>query len=533
MNVPDAATGKRVKCPKCQTVIAVPAAEPDVVEVGDDEPTPPPRKSVAAAKPPTRPAPARRDDDDDDEDRPRPAKAAVRKSRPARDEDDEDDYDDDEPRPRRGKKGGGKKKGMSGLTIGLIAAGALVVLGGVGYGVYALAFKEKDKTVDKGSGDGSGTDGKAKVPDGWKKVDGSAAGFTAYLPGDAKEMSDLRGKMPLAMTGIEQQQVTKLFMGQSPDKTVVGMAMGATFGQDMPPAVRNTMSTMTFDMMTSGMAKGSNKPKVLETTEVPWLGVKAKQTVLEVGQANDTGQMVVRMAVNEWGIYVGIIGMQGGRPKPEYEKALFDNFEVTAPPAPTGRGKTTNPVGGGFTNPGGGNTAGTGGEPKAKGPDGWKQVDARLVGFTASMPGNPVLQPSGRTQRVKGKLVRNPFVMRTYMSTLPAEGMVVQAVGMKFDPGQAPAAKEKLLGTPDDMINELKGGPKGQAKILETKDVTWGGRPAKHYVVELDEDGMHTLVVFRRVLFDDYGYFGVIMSKNGRPKQEVETAFFDSFEFLK
>ena len=34
-----------------------------------------------------------------------------------------------------------------------------------------------NKTVDKG-GDGTGG-GKAKVPDGWKKVDGSAAGFTA------------------------------------------------------------------------------------------------------------------------------------------------------------------------------------------------------------------------------------------------------------------------------------------------------------------------------------------------------------------
>jgi phage FluMu protein Com len=37
LNAPDAAAGKRVKCPKCQVLMELPAPEPDF-EIVDDEP---------------------------------------------------------------------------------------------------------------------------------------------------------------------------------------------------------------------------------------------------------------------------------------------------------------------------------------------------------------------------------------------------------------------------------------------------------------------------------------------------------------
>jgi lipopolysaccharide-induced tumor necrosis factor-alpha factor len=70
MNAPDNAAGKAVKCPKCQAVVPVPAAEPFVAQVAE----PPPVVAVAAPPAPQEVVPAerrRRDEDDEYDDRPR------------------------------------------------------------------------------------------------------------------------------------------------------------------------------------------------------------------------------------------------------------------------------------------------------------------------------------------------------------------------------------------------------------------------------------------------------------------------------
>lgn len=121
LQAPDNTAGKRVKCPKCQNPIPVPAAggtpapapakqpaaapsKPPVKKPApppdndfnfDDDP-PAPKKGAAPAKK----APPRDDDDDDPDERPAPRKGAAPARKPApRDED--DDYDD-EPPPRKG-----------------------------------------------------------------------------------------------------------------------------------------------------------------------------------------------------------------------------------------------------------------------------------------------------------------------------------------------------------------------------------------------------------------------------------------------
>ena len=164
LNAPDSAGGKKVKCPKpgCNTVIPVPAPlppEPAFEVVEDPVPAPPPppvRKpkliqavvEVDEDEPPRKKA--RRNDDDDDDDRPRKKR---------RDDDDEDDYD----RPQRTKK---RKKG--GMAVGLIIAlvgGSLALLGGIGFGIYALVGGLK-----------------ASVPDGWVEYKSEKDNFRAYFP---------------------------------------------------------------------------------------------------------------------------------------------------------------------------------------------------------------------------------------------------------------------------------------------------------------------------------------------------------------
>ncbi|HSQ56736.1 MAG TPA: hypothetical protein VLM40_13425, partial [Gemmata sp.] len=87
LNAPDSATGKKVKCPKCQTVLVVPTprVEQAAFEVVEDEP---------AKKPTARPK-VKTDVmlEDDEDEKPRKKRAAVE-----RDDEDEDD------RPRKKKK---------------------------------------------------------------------------------------------------------------------------------------------------------------------------------------------------------------------------------------------------------------------------------------------------------------------------------------------------------------------------------------------------------------------------------------------
>ncbi|CAN5607369.1 hypothetical protein BH11PLA2_BH11PLA2_06510 [soil metagenome] len=149
LNAPDTAAGKRVKCPKCATVMQIPALESEF-EVVDDadngfevvDETPVKPKAKAAPKrrlmddddDDVRPAPKRRlmDDVDEDDDRPR------RKRKVA------DDYDDDEDddRPRKKK---AKKKSNSSSNLPLIICGGVLAIAVVAGIMIFSGSKDKDK----------------------------------------------------------------------------------------------------------------------------------------------------------------------------------------------------------------------------------------------------------------------------------------------------------------------------------------------------------------------------------------------------
>ncbi|HEY1188714.1 MAG TPA: hypothetical protein VGE74_13755 [Gemmata sp.] len=174
LSAPDSAAGKKVKCPKCQAVLAVPAPEPEwpKFEVVEPEELPPLRKPVRAETGDDAPAKVEREDrparpklvarrDDDEDDRPRKRRdyddedddrPRARKRRDYDDDEDDDrprkrrDYDDYEPR-RKGPGGDVKRKrkrksggnplawlssgGGFGITVAIV--GGLWVLGlGIG-----------------------------------------------------------------------------------------------------------------------------------------------------------------------------------------------------------------------------------------------------------------------------------------------------------------------------------------------------------------------------------------------------------------
>ncbi|MBX9625340.1 MAG: zinc-ribbon domain-containing protein [Gemmataceae bacterium] len=179
LNAPDVAAGKRVKCPKCQTLIPVPAASDEEV----DEPT-------------ARPS-ARRPRDEGDDDRPR-----------RRPRDDEDDADD-RPRPKRRRaaagSGGVPVWAWAVGGVGLLAAAGVVLwltVGGKGGEVRPLdatAPKPGDGAVGVDRAErkelkpGEKVEGGRSVglptvepgPDGWAKVDDPVHGVRVELPGRA------------------------------------------------------------------------------------------------------------------------------------------------------------------------------------------------------------------------------------------------------------------------------------------------------------------------------------------------------------
>jgi Zn-finger nucleic acid-binding protein len=140
VTAPHSAVGKRVKCPKCGTGIAVTDDE-------DDD------RLVKSR---------RRDEDDEDDDRPR------RKAR-RRDDDDEDEDDD---RPRR-KKSAGKKGGPPVILFVAIGGGLLVL--GVAVVVLFVLFRGNPK--------GPGGVFGPSAPAGYTAVREPAGGFAVFLPG--------------------------------------------------------------------------------------------------------------------------------------------------------------------------------------------------------------------------------------------------------------------------------------------------------------------------------------------------------------
>jgi hypothetical protein len=238
--------GKRIKCPKCNTVFAVPAEDarpkPAAAVQGKPRPQAPPLRKPAPpddddANGASPPRPARKTvpvDDYDDDDGGEPiARKPLRKRAPVDDLDDREEEDDDEDRPKRkSSKKRGKKKSGNGMLIGIIA-GSLVLLlavGGVGALVwpgFLLSSKDKDTAKGKSGGkdqtgpavaginEGTGNENPlAYVPADSTVIAGADVGaiwnmpFAAQMEQEIKTDANIRGLAELKkITGLEVKEL--------------------------------------------------------------------------------------------------------------------------------------------------------------------------------------------------------------------------------------------------------------------------------------------------------------------------------------
>ena len=302
LSAPDSAAGKQVRCPKCGTPAPVPAFVPaEEQPIVDAIPAPP--------KPKPKAKPVELDDDDD-----RPRK------KPRRDETDDEDErprkkkrrdDDDEPPRRRRRKGAGGASGGGG-KIAIIALVGVLVLAGVGVGIYLLVGK-------------SASAKKSPVPPGWQQYTYEQDGLKLYLPKSPSFSGDTvnnfgggfggaRGQFGMGGFGggdlRDADRFATLRSGDWNDPVRVEL-YAIRFSNKVPSSVRDSLRK------TADGPFGGD-----EMRTVKWLGYDA----IEHTMLGGTTRLVY---TDRHFLMATITGTNGGRAKPEEEAGFFDNIELT------------------------------------------------------------------------------------------------------------------------------------------------------------------------------------------------------------
>jgi len=293
LNAPDSAAGKKVKCPKagCGAVVPVPEPLPLEPEFDDPQPAPPP--------PQRRPARAAVEEEDD-----RPRKKARR----------DDDEDEDEFDSRRKRKSGGLSAGL----IVAITLGGLLLLGGIGYGIYALTKKSDSAGSGgggggRGGGDGGGGGSRASVPAGWVEHKSQKDKFKAYFPKEPLVRPlpyDARSKLP-----IPRSEMVYMYGKPTDDLFILLNVV-----QLQPNATQADRDAQLTDFTKDH--RGGER-------SVTWAGLPAKEYTSEKPGPDGTPRgSVGRQMVNGNTIYTAVILAGNGPPPPEVVNGFFDNFEL-------------------------------------------------------------------------------------------------------------------------------------------------------------------------------------------------------------
>src|SRR5262245_24576049 len=340
LNAPDTAAGKKVKCPKCQTVLTVPeplAPEFEVVDEAEPQPvkqpTAKPRAVVKAEA-----------EADDEEGRPRkkPGKAAR--------EADEDE-NNDRPKKKKRRKQGDDEGGVS-MTRNIVMGVLLLILLGVAAYVFYDRYKKKDDTSSNSSDDakpvnprlqsgtpppdlkiqaaGTGGGGPApKLPDPKKQPVGtpgqpttltSPAGFKVTFPGPYVNETPpprVRDQIGLPVTIYRTEGIT------NHQSFVAGHV-------DLPANATADEKKSAYDRVVKSLTEESPKGLKLSRREVTVGGQKWEEiTVTELKKGNREGGGVIRLLQTDARVYILLTGHDREAPPADVVQKFFDSFELT------------------------------------------------------------------------------------------------------------------------------------------------------------------------------------------------------------
>ena len=308
LSAPESAAGKQIRCPKCGATAPVPNFVPaEEVPVVDAKPLPPkpkPKPIVAEEEDerPRKKAKASRDDDDDEDEDDRPRKKKKRSR-------EDDDYDHDLPRHKRGR-AGSKGGGGGGGKVAIIVIAGLLLLGGVGFGIYMLVGKNSPFAK------------RAPVPAGWKLFESPNHGFKGYFPSDPQLLMSVNGGFPAvggAFPGMNELPEVESSSIYTCGDVLFG---GRTGGVSITVSVTRFRNSLPRNIRDDPGRIGGGKFGNAESRRVRWLGSDATEVVF--------GNIVARRVLTDKvQVEVQIIGPNGQRAKPEEEAGFFDNFELT------------------------------------------------------------------------------------------------------------------------------------------------------------------------------------------------------------
>lgn len=285
VTAPDSAAGKRVKCPKCQSLMILPEAEPDF-EVVEDKPRP------AAVR---KPKPVVVEDEDADEE-PHPRR------RPR----DEDDEEDDRPRKKGKKKAA--SRGFLNHPIVLIVGGLLGV--GVAAGGLYLYWEMKKKNAEvvdistnapftpqpSRANQANPTPQTPTLPAGWTTFSTSNGALTINVPVPLQSFA-----VPPAIL----QADGTLALWQAENRGTVYQVMTITPRKAFPPGPPpdNVLDEVCTQMVSAGqMGRETGR------TTVSVGGHNGRQILLSSAKRNSV--LRVTMAANQ--IFVVIASSEGG-----------------------------------------------------------------------------------------------------------------------------------------------------------------------------------------------------------------------------
>lgn len=315
LSAPDAAAGKQIRCPKvgCGTITTlpalIPAEEVAVVEAALAAPLPSSTDEDNTADNSRKKRKLEADEDD--------RKEGNRSRRDRRGDDDDEkrpkrkrrrDYDDDKYTQKW------RPKQKTGMGVGMIVAvifGGLIMVGGVGYGLYALVGKASSVKDDLFS-----SVPKSPPPPGWKQYTFADDHFRAYMP-------------------LEPH----IFRGIRPDKKMPWEEDSDDFSNEITSGnlylcgekKTSIVSVKVFQLRSGARYRkrwDANIPKdgplpldLGEIRTIKWFGEKGYQLTTRLEAA--------RFVLTDVGLFgVAISSSTGTRTTPEEESSFFDNFEL-------------------------------------------------------------------------------------------------------------------------------------------------------------------------------------------------------------
>jgi len=178
------------------------------------------------------------------------------------------------------------------------------VLGGVGYGIYALVSKGK----------------RTAPPPGWKEYTYSKDGFKAYFPSEP-EVQELGRQASPGGSMTLTAYLAKLREGGKGDEGFVGVLVVRFPSGLFGPRMRDLM----LAEMRNKMTGRPGDTRLSSPRQLTWAGYQAEEFTME-GLGSGRGAAVMRYVVTDSAAYFAVLGSDYGRLKPEEEKAFFDNF---------------------------------------------------------------------------------------------------------------------------------------------------------------------------------------------------------------